>query len=139
MRNSLRIFFHWTLVILWAGMIFLSSSVSSFAVFFGPSAGAAKSSDWISGTVHVVIYSILCFLLIIAFRSLKTPFGKSLLFSFLLSLLYGVSDELHQYFVPGREMHLSDWLLDALGSYLIVGIYSYQKMRKKKTPPRIVA
>ena len=137
MNNSLKVFFNWTLVVFWAGLIFLSSSISSFAVVFGEPAGSAKSSGWISGGIHVFIYFVLCLFLIRACLSMKISPGKVWLFSFLLSLAYGASDEVHQYFTPGREMHLSDWLLDALGSYLIVGIYSYREIRKKKTPPRI--
>jgi len=40
----------------------------------------------------------------------------------LVSMLYGVSDELHQYFTPGRHCSLSDVLADAFGSFLAYGI-----------------
>lgn len=41
----------------------------------------------------------------------------------LAGLLYGVSDEIHQYFVPGRTPSVQDWLADAVGlavGYLLV-------------------
>ena len=44
--------------------------------------------------------------------------------SVVLSSLYGVSDEIHQYFVPFREADLLDVLADTLGS--IMGVYIYQ-------------
>ena len=33
-----------------------------------------------------------------------------------LGSLYGVIDEIHQYFVPGRNCNLWDWLFDTLGA-----------------------
>jgi VanZ family protein len=34
----------------------------------------------------------------------------------LVSSAYGVIDEIHQYFVPGRNCNIWDWLADALGA-----------------------
>lgn len=34
------------------------------------------------------------------------------------ALLYGLSDEIHQYFVPGREFSWMDLLADGAGAYL---------------------
>jgi VanZ family protein len=36
--------------------------------------------------------------------------------AWIISGLYGVSDELHQYFVPGRSTSAIDWIADALGA-----------------------
>ena len=33
----------------------------------------------------------------------------------LIGLAYAASDEIHQYFVPGRSSDAGDWLADALG------------------------
>jgi VanZ family protein len=33
-----------------------------------------------------------------------------------LSSLYGFIDEIHQYFVPGRDCDAGDWLFDTLGA-----------------------
>lgn len=38
--------------------------------------------------------------------------------SFVLGFLYGFSDELHQYFVPGRNPSAADLLVDGLGVFL---------------------
>jgi VanZ family protein len=36
--------------------------------------------------------------------------------AWIISGLYGVSDELHQHFVPGRSTSAIDWIADALGA-----------------------
>ncbi|MDR1444703.1 MAG: VanZ family protein [Treponema sp.] len=37
-----------------------------------------------------------------------------------LGSLYGVIDEVHQYFVPGRDCNAADWLADTLGAVAAV-------------------
>ena len=47
--------------------------------------------------------------------------GRAFL-SVLLASLYGVSDEIHQSFVPGRDADLFDWVADTLGATLAVSL-----------------
>ena len=42
--------------------------------------------------------------------------------AFVLSLLYAISDELHQTFVPGRSGRLTDVGFDSLGALLALGL-----------------
>jgi VanZ family protein len=37
-----------------------------------------------------------------------------------LGSVYGLIDELHQYFVPGRNCNIGDWLFDTLGALVAV-------------------
>jgi VanZ family protein len=37
--------------------------------------------------------------------------------------IYGVSDEFHQSFTPGRSVEIADWLADTCGAALAVGLY----------------
>ncbi|RIH85742.1 VanZ family protein [Calidithermus roseus] len=46
------------------------------------------------------------------------------LFSWSLAVLYGLSDEIHQMFVPGRVFDLGDWLADAGGAALAILAWS---------------
>ena len=47
--------------------------------------------------------------------SLVNP-ARSLMEATLTGSLYGISDELHQYFVPGRFPSASDWMADTAGT-----------------------
>ena len=38
--------------------------------------------------------------------------------------LFGVSDEIHQYFTPGRSMEFADWVADTLGATVAVTLYT---------------
>jgi len=42
------------------------------------------------------------------------------------TVLYGLSDEIHQYFVPERSADLLDWLADTVGA--AVGAVVYQRL-----------
>ncbi len=41
---------------------------------------------------------------------------KALVQAVILGCLYGITDEFHQYFVPGRSTSVSDWLADTVGT-----------------------
>jgi VanZ family protein len=51
-----------------------------------------------------------------------------------ITSLYGATDEVHQYFVPGRNCNAWDWLADtvgaALGATLYLKILSYTNSNK---------
>jgi VanZ family protein len=52
----------------------------------------------------------------------KYPFlaKQSILFTFLITLFYGLFDEVHQIFIPGRYFDWWDLVADAIGS--LIGI-----------------
>lgn len=85
--------------------------------------------------VHFIIYSIL---FILFFYSLKnqtkyTKLQKSALeYSFLFTALYGVTDELHQYFVPHRSCELFDWLADLAGALVVYIPFKIYNSKMKK-------
>ena len=67
--------------------------------------------------VHVVEYGVLGFL--VAHACLRTfprhPRARVALFAMLAGLLWGVLDEIHQAFVPGRSADLLDIVADSVG------------------------
>ena len=42
--------------------------------------------------------------------------GRSALTAWVICVIYGATDELHQGFVPGRTVAVDDWVADAAGS-----------------------
>jgi VanZ family protein len=66
---------------------------------------------------HMAEYAALSFLLyafVYVWRS--APFYRTALIAWFIATLYGVSDEIHQLFVPGRSGALKDVLIDAAGA-----------------------
>ncbi len=114
--------------IAWAAAIYAFSSTSS------PSIGAVgfEKGQWAPSTVflHVAEFAVLAALLVAGMRLLAgRRFGrrvtvqremKILVVSAVLSVLYGISDELHQGTVAGRNASVADVISDAAGAAIAV-------------------
>lgn len=48
---------------------------------------------------------------------------KTVLIVLALTSLYGLSDEIHQSFVPGRESSAKDWAVDSLAGLVIPSVW----------------
>lgn len=58
----------------------------------------------------------------------------ALLLTALAASAYGAVDEIHQYFVPGRDCNAWDWVADTLGAFLgSVGILAFLRWREKRS------
>ena len=83
--------------------------------------------------LHFGAYGLLGILFFRAYETLPLKANKTLLI--LMSIgsatLYGISDEIHQYFVPFRNADIMDVVANTLGS--ICGVYFYHlwKVQKK--------
>lgn len=65
--------------------------------------------------LHLIEFGILYFLLVLALLSLGKLNPKSSFIAAVFSVLYGLSDELHQYFVPSRSCSFFDFVKDLIG------------------------
>lgn len=109
----------WLLTLAWMGTIFYLSHQSSP---LGASPGDAESS-----LAHVGVYAVLAVLLYWALWTAVARDDPELApivatVAFGLAVLYGVSDELHQAYVPGRVASERDLALDGLGAILGLGL-----------------
>lgn len=127
----------WALVALWACFIFFMSSRSGSnleadmglfsevyravmgvqAALFGPEADVANP------IAHFFEYAVFGALLHNAFASGRQSGLKWAILAVVCASLYGVTDELHQYFVPARACDPADWLVDTLGALLGSFVY----------------
>lgn len=114
----------WGPVVIWCGVIFWLSSISSFhtdALRWGI---RNRTLEMVLHKIaHLIEYGTLARLFARAltgstFWSWKRIFYVSLL----LSILYGASDEFHQRFVMGREGKVSDVVVDGICAWLGLGM-----------------
>jgi VanZ family protein len=75
--------------------------------------------------LHVGAYGLLGILFFRAYETLPLKNFKNLLIltSIGSAALYGISDEIHQYFVPSRQADIMDVIANTIGS--ICGVYLY--------------
>jgi len=64
---------------------------------------------------HFLGYAMLGFLSFMALRDGRAPW-TAFAIAVLLCSVYGITDEFHQSFVPGRSPDIVDWGVDTLGS-----------------------
>lgn len=76
--------------------------------------------------MHAFEYLILALLFINLFRLYNIK-RNSLVF--ILCLVYAITDEIHQLFVPGRAFQYFDIFMDSIGS--IIGIFIYNIIKKR--------
>lgn len=74
--------------------------------------------DVVRTMAHFCIFGALGFFAALSLTSFNVMAGKNLAFSLPFCVLYAVSDEIHQYYVPGRAFQFYDIVIDSLGSLL---------------------
>lgn len=98
----------------------------SMAVIFALSAMSSPPNPAAVGdkTEHFVGYGVLGAVIARATAggTLAGLSGGAAAAAWTLATLYGLSDEYHQSFVPGRTADPADWLADASGSAVSVGV-----------------
>lgn len=78
---------------------------------------------------HLAVYGLLAAVTLFAFspaerqRNSRRVVGITLLFC----TCYGISDEFHQYFIPGRSVSGFDLLADCLGAVLVCLLWRWSK------------
>ena len=113
-----KFFIYWFPIIIYCVLIFIQSSY--------PSIKNVPELPYLDKVLHFVAYALLGALFLRAFKTSRIKNNVRLVFilSVLLSFFYGISDEIHQYFVPYRTADLMDVLADMFGS--LMGVYIYQ-------------
>lgn len=103
---------YWGPVIIWMVIIFIGSSHQNVVV-------SETHDNLIKNIAHIGEYAVLGFLI---FRALSNKEKNSLwskyiwLWALIVAILYGVSDEIHQIFVPTRTASIKDIFMDGVGA-----------------------
>ena len=102
-------------VVLWAFIIFKFSSgvVPQVSSLYWPNFAFMKSA-------HAFFFGIFAILLYRSLRSEGISGKKAAVWAVVITILYGASDELHQFFTQGREARLRDIGFDTIGGIIAV-------------------
>ena len=104
--------------LIWMGVIFYFSSRQT--------TGIGGDSYWlrfvILKTFHLIEYAVLVVFLVFAIKKYQ--------WSMLIAYFYGISDEIHQYFIPGRTSRFQDTFFDLAG--ILIGLFIFKKLFNKK-------
>ncbi len=105
----------WLPAVGWAGLIFFLSHQPQSAYD-----RLGLTGELLSVAGHLVVYAGLMATLVLAIRRGSGLAGDRVFaLAFLLAALYGLTDEFHQSFVPGRKATLIDWAIDLVGAGLV--------------------
>ncbi len=116
--SSIKLFIvYWLPLTAYAVLIFIQSSF--------PSSENIPALPYLDKCLHVAGYALLAILFYRAYNTLKIRSRLLLvmLISILSSTLYGISDEIHQYYVPYRNAEFGDVLADFGGSVMGAVMY----------------
>ena len=149
MKNK-RTIISWILLLAWMSLIFfmsnqpsyVSSKQSSLVIDILAVIGIDLNSYFgsiasfvVRKAAHFSEYFILYFLAVNVIKN-YVYINKARLYALLIVFAYASTDEIHQYFVPGRSMAFRDVLIDFSGGfsgYVIQKIYYKLKNVRKNT------
>lgn len=103
-------------------------------VFKVPDNRQEKLNMFIRKNAHAFEYFVLAILVAIAMFAFGLKGRGAIVYIMFICLLYAVTDEFHQAFVPGRTSLVSDVIIDFSGSIIgiIVFYATYYKLLKKR-------
>jgi VanZ family protein len=114
----------WALVVLWMSVIFYLSSRSTLPM----PKGILANLESIAG--HFAVYAVLALLVNYALSETSISSVRRMTYAFVFAVVYGVTDEFHQSFVPGRDAALFDLAIDALGAFAALAAWQWFVRRR---------
>lgn len=146
-RRKISVTLFWTAVLLWVTIIFILSSqpaiksdslskkvteviVDKVGKLIPLDVEGSAKVNWTFSLNHIIrkfahfsMYFILGILMMNAFRKSGVSKFKAMKSTLILCVLYAISDEVHQLFVPGRGGQMKDVLIDSIG--VAFGVLAY--------------
>jgi VanZ family protein len=129
-----KLLWYWLPPLLWMGILFYLSAQ--------PDLPGPPDPWWdrlFKKSAHFGMYAMLAFWWWRALNSRRTSLpdtGTSrtrLIAAFLIAVVYGISDEIHQGFVPGRNPSPTDVFIDAAGAATALGlVWRWKRTKREK-------
>lgn len=122
-----NILYYWFPTVLWASVIFYFSALS-----------VIKTSEFywqdflLKKSAHFIEYAILSTLIFRSLLNSKVSKKNAIVASIFISIIYAISDEIHQSFTPGREPRLRDIIIDGIGSIGSMIVITYIGIKNNK-------
>ena len=127
-RNYIwTLIWYWLPLLAWMGVIFYLSAQPDL-----PGPPSPWLVDLLANVAHFVLYAVLAFLWWRALTGGRRTETLILGLTFVAAVLYGLSDEYHQSFVPGRDPSLKDLFVDAVGAATVLGLIWWRSFRNTK-------
>ena len=104
----------WRPPLIWAALLLLATS--------WPNPSLPVAPDGTDKGVHGVLYLVLGVLVARAAELQRADWARALAYVAGL-VVFGLLDELHQAWIPGRSADVADWIADGVGAAL--GVASY--------------
>lgn len=152
MRNK-RLVLGWIALLFWIGLIFymsnqpgdVSSKQSGLVLKLFQMLGIDLNKELgelatfiVRKTAHFTEYFIL-YLLTVNVMKYYLDIKRAILYAIIFSIFYACTDEIHQYFIPGRAMAFKDVLIDSSGALvaMIIVIINLKTNINKKSKNKI--
>ena len=149
MKLSKKKIINLVLLFMWMGLIFFMSSnngekstgQSDLVITILSSTGINLSGSFgefasviVRKAAHVCEYMILSLLLYNVLKDYIRITKKIMIYTIIGVILYAMSDELHQMFVPGRAGRIQDVFIDTIGGVIgLVAIKIINKMKRSRS------
>ena len=124
----MKINIYWVLSLLYMVLIFFLSSY--------PTPKRTPSFALFDKMVHMVEFGILASLIYLALRDSNAAKHHLFALAFVIAFLYGVSDEIHQYFVPGRRADIFDVVANGIGALSFLTAFHFRSHYQKNQVKR---
>ncbi len=126
---------NWSLVIVWAAVIWILSSI--------PDLNSGLKQDFLLRKIaHMLEFALLVVLLYRALPKPKHQNWQRFALASLLALGYAAIDEIHQGYVPGRQPSVRDVAIDAIGiifGVLALFLFFFWVKKRQKSQTRITS
>jgi VanZ family protein len=116
----------WKLALLWALFIFVLSSIPGRSF---PQVSILRYDK----VLHAIVYAVfggICFFAL----HITLPRTTAVLIAATLAIAYGLTDEFHQLFVPGRSADLYDVVADGVGGLLGASAAAVAAVARRASP-----